>query len=177
MTLTGKGLLIAVLCVILIALTCFFSGRDIGYKNGYKAGYDAGYTECAETMTMPFEVKHDTVQASVAVQTSTQTTVRPKTAQDTASVVIKTEEPKIVATVNGKKYDFKPQSQVLDNTVTTTGVINVRVPERRWVAGIGYGKDKKVSYMLKAPIGKSAVGVWVAGSGKHNVMGGVSVSF
>ena len=59
----------------------------------------------------------------------------------------------------------------------TTGVISVRVPERRWVAGIGYGKDRKVSYMLKAPIGKSAVGVWVAGSGKKNFMGGLSVSF
>lgn len=174
MTLTGKGLLIAVLCVILIALACFFSGRDIGYKNGYKAGYDAGYTECAETMTMPFEVKHDTVQASVAVQTSTQTTVRPKTAQDTASVVIKTEEPKIVATVNGKKYDFNPQTQVLGATTTTTGVINVRIPERKWHVGIGTD-GKHLAGTIKIPV-KDAIGVWVSGT-KGKVIGGVSISF
>ena len=122
-------------------------------------------------------IKQDTVQVGTSVSTCTETYVKPKQSKEAPSVVIKTEEPKIIATVNGKKYDFKPQSEVLDTTVKTTGVINVRIPERRWVAGIGYGKDKKVHYMLKAPIGKSAVGVWMSGSGKSNFAGGLSVSF
>lgn len=166
---------------IAVAVAIIALGVYGGYRYGenqYKKGYDAGYTACAESMSVPIVVqKPDTVQASVGVATTTTTTVRPKTKEDTASVVVKTEAPKVVATVNGKKYDFKPQSEVLDTTVKTTGVINVRIPERRWVVGVGYSKDKSVGYMLKAPIGKSAVGVWVAGSGKKNVMGGLSVSF
>lgn len=164
---------IAVVIVMLGIIGGYYYG-----ENQYKKGYDAGYTACAESMSVPIVVqKPDTVQASVGVATTTTTMVRPKTKEDTASVVVKTEAPKVVATVNGKKYDFKPQSQVLDTTITTTGTINVRIPERRWVVGVGYSKDKSVGYMLKAPIGKSAVGVWVAGSGKKNVMGGLSVSF
>ena len=166
---------------IAVAVAIIALGVYGGYcygENQYKKGYNAGYTACAESMSVPIVVqKPDTVQASVGVATTTTTTVRPKTKEDTASVVVKTEAPKVVATVNGKKYDFKPQSQVLDTTITTTGTINVRIPERRWVVGVGYSKDKSVGYMLKAPIGKSAVGVWVAGSGKKNVMGGLSVSF
>ena len=164
--------------IAVVVLLCFLIGGYYYGENQYKKGYDAGYTACAESMSVPIVVqKPDTVQASVGVATTTTTTVRPKTKEDTASVVVKTEAPKVVATVNGKKYDFKPQSEVLDTTVKTTGVINIRVPERRWVVGVGYSKDKSVGYMLKAPIGKSAVGVWVAGSGKKNVMGGLSVSF
>lgn len=165
---------VAIVAVVLLGLHCY----KRAYDSGYKRGYDAGYTSCAESMSVPIQViQPDTVQASVGVATTTQTYVRPKTQQDTASVEIKTEAPKVVATVNGKKYDFEPTTQVLGTTVSTTGTINVRIPERRWTAGIGYGKDKRVSYMLKAPIGKSAVGVWVAGSGKSNFMGGLSVSF
>ena len=168
---------VAIVAVVLLGLHCY----KRAYDSGYKRGYDAGYTACAESMSVPIQViKPDTVQASVGVATTTQTYVRPKTKEDTASVEIKTEAPKVVATVNGKKYDFEPTTQVLGTTVSTTGTINIKtnIPERKWVAGIGYGKDKKVSYMLKAPIGKnSALGVWVAGSGKSNFMGGLSVSF
>ena len=163
-----------VVIAMLVGVAC---GYKLAYSRYYMARYDEGYAHALETVAVPIEVKKDAVQVATAVQTTTQTVVRPKQSKEAPSVVIKTEEPKIVATVNGKKYDFKPQSEYLDTTVKTTGVINVRIPERRWVAGIGYGKDKKVHYMLKAPIGKSAVGVWVAGSGKKNVMGGLSVSF
>lgn len=161
--------------VVLIVVACF-----LGYKYGekqYTAGYNAGYTNALESVSIPIEVKQDTVQVGTTIATTTETYVKPKKDVSEPSVVIKTEEPKITATVNGKKYDFKPQSQVLDTTITTTGTINVRIPERRWVVGVGYSKDKSVGYMLKAPIGKSAVGVWVAGSGRKNVMGGLSVSF
>lgn len=162
--------------VVLVALA-LAGGYYYGTKQ-YRAGYDKGYVAGVESVhSVPIKEKPDTVQTVATVKTEAKTVVRPKAQQDTASVAVKVEKPVITATVNGKKYDFKPQSEVLDTTVKTTGVISVRVPERRWVAGIGYGKDKKVSYMLKAPIGKSAVGVWVAGSGKHNVMGGLSVSF
>lgn len=169
-----RNWIIAIVVIVVIALCG-------GYYYGtmqYKAGYDKGYAVGVESVhSVPAKKEADTVQTVATVQTEAKTVVRPKTQQDTASVAVKVEQPKIVATVNGKKYDFKPQSEVLDTTVKTTGVISVRVPERRWVAGIGYGKDSKVSYMLKAPIGKSAVGVWVAGSGKKNFMGGLSVSF
>lgn len=176
MNISIKHICIAVAIVAVLLLGLYVYKR--AYDSGYERGYDAGYTACAESMSVPIQVvKPDTVQASVGVATTTQTYVRPKTQQDSASVEIKTEAPKLVATVNGKKYDFKPQSEVLDTTVKTTGVINVKIPERRWTAGIGYGKDHKVSYMLKAPIGKSALGVWVAGSGRKNIMGGLSVSF
>ena len=163
--------------VVLVALA-LIGGYYYGTRQ-YRAGYDKGYVAGVESVhnSVPDKKEADTVQTVATVQTEAKTVVRPKTQQDTASVAVKVEQPKIVATVNGKKYDFKPQSEVLDTTVKTTGVISVRVPERRWVAGIGYGKDRKVSYMLKAPIGKSAVGVWVAGSGKKNFMGGLSVSF
>lgn len=161
--------------VVLIVVDCF-----IGYKYGekqYTAGYNAGYTNALESVSIPIEVKQDTVQVGTTIATTTETYVKPKKDASEPSVVIKTEEPKIVATVNGKKYDFEPKSEYLGTTVKTTGVINVRIPERRWTAGIGYGKDKKVHYMLKAPIGKSAVGLWISGSGKSNFAGGLSVSF
>ena len=169
-----RNYIITLIVLVTIALC---GGYYYGTRQ-YRAGYDKGYVAGVESVhSVPIKEKPDTVQTVATVQTSTQTVVRPKTTASEPSVAVKVEQPKIVATVNGKKYDFKPQSQVLDTTISTTGVISVRVPERRWVAGIGYGKDKKVSYMLKAPIGKSAVGVWVAGSGKKNFMGGLSVSF
>lgn len=166
---------------VAVAVAIIALGVYGGYRYGtrqYKSGYDAGYVAGVESVhSVPIKEKPDTVQTVATVKTETQTVVRPKTQQDTASVAVKVEKPVITATVNGKKYDFKPQSEVLDTTVKTTGVISVRVPERRWTAGIGYGKDRKVSYMLKAPICKSSVGLWVACSGKKNFMGGLSVSF
>lgn len=166
-----------IVIVIVVALCILGSGYYYGTRQ-YKAGYDKGYVAGVESVhNVPDKKEADTVQTVATVQTEAKTVVRPKTQPTEPSVAVKVEKPTITATVNGKKYDFKPQSEVLDTTVKTTGVISVRVPERRWVAGIGYGKDKKVSYMLKAPIGKSAVGVWIAGSGKSNVMGGLSVSF
>lgn len=162
--------------VVLIIVACI-----LGYKYGekqYTAGYNAGYTNALESVSIPIEIKKDTVQVGTTIATTTETYVKPKKDVSEPSVVIKTEEPKIVASVNGKEYKFEPKSEYLGTTVKTTGVINVRIPERRWTAGIGYGKDKKVHYMLKAPISKnSAVGLWISGSGKSNFAGGLSVSF
>jgi len=176
MNIRNLCILTAIVSVVLLILV----GCKKIYDSGYHAGYDAGYTTCAESMSIPVEVKQDTVQVGTSVSTCTETYVKPKQSKEAPSVVIKTEEPKIVATVNGKEYKFEPKSEYLGTTVKTTGVINIKtnIPERKWVAGIGYGKDRKVHYLLKAPVSKnSAVGVWMSGSGKSNFAGGLSVSF
>lgn len=162
--------------LIVLAIVGIICGYFVGKNTGYKNGYERGYAVALESVTPVEKPKQDTVQTAVAITTETQTTVRPKTKQDKAEVVVNTTPPKIVASVNGKKYDFKPQNEVLDTTIKTTGVINVKVPERKNVFGIGYSKERKMAYMLKVPV-KNAVGVWVAGTGKNNFMGGVSISF
>lgn len=170
--LKNKKNITIIIIVIVISIAMFYLGKN----NGYKTGYDTGYAAALESITPIEKPKSDTVQTAVAIKTETETTVKPKTKQDKADVVVNTTPPVIHASVNGKKYDFKPQSEYLNTEVKTTGVINVKVPERKYTFGIGYGKDRKVSYMLKVPV-KDAVGIWVAGSGKKNVMGGLSVSF
>ena len=165
------NILLFILCIV-VAIGSYVYGKN----NGYKDGYNKGYAVALESITPVEKPKSDTVQTAVAIKTETETTVKPKTKQNKADVVVNTTPPVIHASVNGKKYDFKPQSEYLNTEVKTTGVINVKVPERKYTFGIGYGKDKKVSYMLKVPV-KNAIGVWVAGSNKNNVMGGLSVSF
>lgn len=162
--------------LIVLAIVGTICGYFVGKNTGYKNGYDIGYAHALESITQVEKPKQDTVQTAVAIKTETETHVKPKTSEKQADVVVNTAPPVIHASVNGKKYDFKPKSEYLDTTVKTTGVINVKVPERKYTFGIGYGKDRKVSYMLKVPV-KNAIGVWVAGSNKNNVMGGVSISF
>lgn len=162
--------------LIVLAIVGIICGYFVGKNTGYKNGYEHGYAHALESITPVEKPKEDTVQTAVAIKTETETHVKPKTSEKQADVVVNTAPPVIHASVNGKKYDFKPKSEYLDTTVKTTGVINVKVPERKYAFGIGYGKDRKVSYMLKVPV-KNAIGVWVAGSNKNNVMGGISISF
>lgn len=171
-----EKLIAAVIAVILTAIACYYL-HYASYTRGYKTGYDAGYAEAVRAATAQRETaQRDTVTAHTAVTTTTTTTVRPRQTASEPAVQVVTEAPKIVAAVNGKKYEFKPESEILQTGVKTTAAISVRIPERKW--SIGLGTDgRKAAYMLKAPIGKSAVGVWVAGSGKHKIMGGVSISF
>ena len=166
---------------ILIGIIVLAAALIGGYRYGsyqHDLGYREGWTAAIEsTASVPaVSEQQDTVQAQTAVVTQTETIVRPKTANDTASVVIATEKPVVTATVNGKAYDFKPQTEVLQTGVKTYGTVNIRVPERRWVVGLGTD-GRRAAYMVKAPIGKSAVGLWVAGSGREKIMGGLSVSF
>lgn len=166
---------------ILIGIIVLVAVLVGGYRYGYyqhDLGYKAGWTAAVEaTASVPaVSEQQDTVQAQTAVVSKTETVVRPKTANDKASVVITTEKPVVTATVNGKAYDFKPQTEVLQTGVKTYGTVNIRIPERRWVVGLGTD-GKRAAYMVKAPIGKSAVGIWVAGSGREKIMGGLSVSF
>ena len=144
--------------------------RDLGYREGWTAAIES----TASVPAVP--ERPDTVQAQTAVVTQTETVVRPKTASDKASVVVKTEAPKVAVKVNDKTYDFKPHTEVLQTGVRTYGTVNIRIPERRWVVGLGTD-GRRAAYMVKAPIGKSAVGLWVAGSGREKIMGGLSVSF
>ena len=178
--LKNKNVVTIIIIAIVIIIAMFYLGYKNGYKTGYDVGYKAGYGEAIAVVTPKPVQKTDVVSTGVAVQTTTTTTVRPKTQQEIVSnapaVQIKTEAPKIVASVNGNKYEFKPQTEILQTGVQTTAAINVKIPERRWSIGLGVGKNKKPAYMLKAPI-KGAVGAWIAGQDKHNVMGGISISF
>lgn len=164
---------------VILAITLVIGGLYISYQKGYQKGYKVGYADALESTMPPIQVPADTVQTVAQVKTETVTTVRPKTQQEiknnAPAVVIETKSPVVQATVNGQKYDFKPQSEVLQTGVQTTATIAVKVPERRWKIGIGMADNKKPAYMLSAPI-KGAVGAWVAGT-KGRVMGGVTVSF
>lgn len=169
----NKHILITIIVLAVVLIGGYRYGsyqRDLGYK----AGWTAAIESTAYAPAVP--ERPDTVQTQAAVVTHTETVVRPKTTSDTASVVIKTDAPKVAATVNGKPYTFDAKSEVLQTGVKTYGTVNIRVPERRWVVGLGTD-GRRAAYMVKAPIGKSAVGLWVAGAGRDKVMGGLSVSF
>lgn len=166
-----------ILITVIVLIAALVGGYRYGsYQRdlGYKAGWTAAIESTAPVPAVP--AVPDTVQTQAAVVTQTDTVVRPKTASDTASVVIKTEAPKVAATVNGKPYTFDAQTEVLQTGVKTFGTVNIRIPERRWTIGLGTD-GRRAAYMVKAPIGKSAVGLWVAGSGRDKIMGGLSVSF
>lgn len=169
----NKHVLITIIVLVAVLVGGYRYGsyqRDLGYKAGWTAAIEStAYAPAAPE-------RPDTVQAQTAVVSKTETVVRPKTASDTASVVVTTEKPVVAATVNGKPYTFDAKTEVLQTGVKTYGTVNIRVPERRWVVGLGTD-GKRAAYMLKAPIGKSAVGLWVAGSGREKIMGGLSVSF
>lgn len=168
------------LFLLVLGIVGVIVGYQCGKSDGYDIGYKKGYGEAIAVVTPKPVNKPDVVSAGVAVQTTTTTTVRPKTQQEIVSnapaVQINTKPPTVVASVNGNKYEFKPQSEILQTGVQTTAAINVKIPERRWSIGLGVSKNKKPAYMLKAPI-KGAVGAWIAGQDKHNVMGGISISF
>lgn len=166
-----------VLIEAIVLIAVLVGGYQYGvqrYDLGYREGWTAAIESTASVPAVP--VVSDTVQAQTAVVTQTETIVRPKTANDTASVVVTTEKPVVAATVNGKPYTFDAKTEVLQTGVKTYGTVNIRIPERRWVVGLGTD-GKRAAYMVKAPIGKSAVGLWVAGSGREKIMGGLSVSF
>lgn len=166
-----------ILITVIVLIAALVGGYQYGvqrYDLGYREGWTAAIESTAAVPATP-EVP-DTVQAQAAIVSKTETVVRPKTTSDTASVVVTTDAPKIAATVNGKPYTFDAKTEVLQTGVKTYGTVNIKIPERHWVVGLGTD-GKRAAYMVKAPIGKSAVGLWVAGSGRDKIMGGLSVSF
>lgn len=181
---TYKKILIFLLCFIVLAMLAWFAYRKI-----YAAGYDKGKADgmafavaayCQQNANTivkeEAEKHHDSVSTGIAVNTTTTAKVLPKN-ENTAKydVVVKTEKPKVTASVNGKEYVFDAKNDFLSVGNTTNAAISIKVPERKW--SIGLGTDgRKAAYMVKAPI-KGAVGVWIAGSGRDKVMGGLSISF
>ena len=172
-----KAAAVAVVLVVLGVVGYLLYGR--GYQSGYIAGHKDGeaaavaaYCQAADKPSKP-----DTVTVQSGVATTAQVAVRPRTDKEKESpaVQVTTEPPTVAVAVNGQKYDFKPQTEILTTGIKTTAAINVKVPERKWSVGIGTD-GKKPAFMLKAPI-KGAVGAWVAGSTKNKIMGGITVSF
>ena len=140
-----------------------------GYNDGYRIGYEDGYEE------------RNSIPNSVQTVTETQVIYKevPYTGHD---VEIHTEKPVVTVAVNGK--ELKPIVQTTstaDLAVQTTSIVKLQVPEKRWSFGVGVSNDKKIAYMLKTPlkVGKNTnnLGLWISGTGKKQVMGGVSISF
>lgn len=177
--LQNKKVLIAMITSLLVVTAVWYFGK-LRYDDGYTAGYKAGESAAIVAFTKPKEdtpKPKDTVAVQTGVATTAHVTVRPRkeTEAQAPAVQVKTEAPTVAVAVNGKKYDFKPQTEILETGVKTTAAISVKVPERRWSIGLGTDGHKP-AFMLKAPV-SGAVGVWVAGSTKNKIMGGVTVSF
>ena len=169
----NKKLLIAY-CVV---VCCFLLGYFFHGKNRYNEGYAAGWTAAVEaSCQLPEQpaAKADTVTAAATTTVTATTTVQPRQTASDPVVAVKTETPKTTVTVNDKQYTFDAKTEVLQTGIKTQTDIKVKIPERRWVFGVGTD-GKRPMYMLKAPI-SGAVGAWVAG-GSHKFMGGVSISF
>lgn len=141
-------------------------GVDIGYDNGYNAGYSAGYSAGYE------DKGKLTDSSTVKTETKIEYVKIPYNGND---VQISTPPPTVNLEINGKKQEIQQKQETADVQVKTEASVKLKIPERRWSFGIGWD-GKNPAYMLKAPI-KGAVGAWVAGSGKHKIMGGISVSF
>lgn len=170
---------------VVIAALLFILAFYCTYKKGYNSGYDKGFVAgeakavaayCqAKANASDNQKESDKVAIGSSVITHTEVAIKPKQKQEDADVKIETKPPKVSVLVNDKKYDFNAKSEYLQAGVQTTAAVAIKIPERRWTVGLGTD-GKKAAYMLKAPI-KGAVGVWVAGSGKDKIMGGLSVSF
>lgn len=153
----------------------YFYGKDC-YKSGYKAGYNAAYSKgysdgYHDRNKLTEQQSKDAVTANTKTETKIIYQKIPYTGTD---VQVRTEKPVVTVEVNGKKQEVVQHSETADLAVKTETALKIRVPERRWVFGVGTD-GKRPMYMLKAPI-SGAVGAWVAG-GSHKVMGGVSISF
>ena len=159
----------AIICLLILG--CYFYSEerysavyDIGYKDGYSKGYSDGYADrnkLAEESNIKTETK----------------IIYEKIPYSGTDVQIKTEPPKVSLEINGKKTEINQKSETADLAVKTEATVKLKIPERKWTAGIGTD-GHGVSYMIKAPV-KDAVGIWLAGSsGKDKkIMGGISVSF
>lgn len=174
-----KKIIFVILTAVLVLFgmyTCFRHGYNKGYDKGFSVGYDAGFKEGYKNgNALP-------VKEEPKVQTVTETKVIYKEIPyNGTDVQVKTEKPVVNVTLNDKP--LKPIEQTTstaDLAVKTETNVRLRIPEKRWSIGVGVSDDKSVAYMLKSPlkVGNSDnLGLWVAGSGKKRVMGGVTISF
>ena len=174
-----KDKLYPIIAVVIILLACFITykisynkGIKDGYNDGYNAGYSKGYSDGYED--------RNKLTDNSTVKTETKI-VYQKVPYSGADVKVNTEPPKVTVEVNGKKQEVIQKQETADLAVKTETEVKIKVPEKRWSIGVGYSDDKSVGYMLKAPlkVGKNSdnLGLWIAGSGKKRIMGGISVSF
>lgn len=173
--------MVALLCAVVFATVvgygCYRVGHGLGYKDGERDGYNSGYNVGYHA---GYEDKNRLVAQSipdhVTAGVRTETKVIYKTVPYAGSdVKISTPPPVVDIEVNGKKTQIQQKQETADLAVKTEASVKIKIPERKWSAGIGTD-GKRVAYMLKAPV-RGAIGVWVAGSGREKVMGGVSISF
>ena len=140
-----------------------------GYNDGYRIGYEDGYED------------RNSVPNSVQTVTETKVVYTEKPYDGKNDVVIHTDKPVVTIDVNGKQQQIVQTDTTADIGVQTTVTTKLRLPEKKWAIGLGIDNNKKVAYMLKSPlkVGKNSdnLGLWIAGSGRDKVMGGVSISF
>lgn len=158
-------------------LSAFIMGVGFGYQSGSERGRKDGYDTAVALFQQRQnkETKTDVVSGTVTTVVEAATTVRPRVDGTEAAVQVAVEPSKTTVTVNDKKYEFNAKSEILQTGVRTETEVKLRIPERRWVVGLGTD-GKKAAYMVKTPV-KGAVGLWIAGSGRDKVMGGVTISF
>lgn len=168
-------LIIAVLVTCVIAFFAYNVGHRYGYSEGEKIGYNNGYSK---GYSDGYEDKGKLTENTVKTETKIEYVKIPYNGND---VQITTPPPKVTVSVNGKKQEITQKQETADLQVKTETEVKLKLPEKRWSVGVGYSDDKSVGYMLKAPlkVGKNSdnLGLWIAGSGKKRVMGGISISF
>ena len=155
--------------LIIVPLFCYFYGKyhyDDGYKAGYNAAYSKGYSDGYADKGKLTDNSNVKTETKIVYQ---------KIPYNGNDVQITTPPPTVTVSVNGKKQEVKQKTETADLQVKTDTEVKIRIPERKWKIGIGTD-GKRPAYMISAPV-KDAVGIWVAGSGRNKIMGGVTISF
>lgn len=168
-----RNVFIAVAALLVLAVGACYYAYENGYNTGYDKGYQAGYTAGYQDRNRLAEQE---ISDAVAANTKTETKIVYQKIPYTGSdVQVHTEKPVVTVEVNGKQQQIQQHSETADLAVKTETAVKIKIPERRWKIGLGTD-GKKPAFMLSAPV-TGAVGVWVAGSTKNKIMGGVSISF
>lgn len=162
---------------IIVWILAFIGGYFFGqyrYNAGYKAGYNVAY---GKGYTDGYADKGKLTDNST-VKTETKI-VYEKIPYNGNDVQITTPPPTVKVSVNGKQQEVKQKTETADLQVKTDTEVKIKIPERKWKIGLGTD-GKKMSYMLSTPapfVKNEAVGLWIAGTGREKIMGGVSISF
>lgn len=166
-----------IIIMVSICFCCLLCGYVHGkerYENGYKAGYNVAY---GKGYSDGYADKGKLTDNST-VKTETKI-VYEKIPYNGNDVQITTPPPTVKVSVNGKQQEVKQKTETADLQVKTDTEVKIKIPERKWKIGLGTD-GKKMSYMLSTPapfVKNEAVGLWIAGTGREKIMGGVSISF
>ena len=162
-------LLTCIVGIILGGIGGYYYGHYVGEKDGYNDGYNRGYSKgYSDGYTDKGKIPEVKTETKIVYE---------KIPYNGNDVQITTPPPTVTVSVNGKKQEVKQKQETADLQVKTETAVNLKIPERKTVIGIGTD-GKHVSGMIKVPVklGSDATGVWVAGT-KGKIMGGVSISF